>query len=583
MFLKKHGREKDGKSHIYYSLVETYRTGSGPRHRTVAYLGELNASSEKCWKKAITVLNGDGTTRQLSLFGSDVSEVPDGDGVALVDIKGVRWERPRDFGDVYLIVHLWKILGLDEFFKARISNISGEIGWDKIALISTAGRLISPGSELSIAQFFYPQSALDDLTGVPVEKINDDRLYRLLDHLLPLKDDLEKHLKTRLADLFQESFDLVLYDLTSTYFEGQYEGNPILKHGYSRDHRPDCKQLVIGLVVTKRGLPFGYQIFSGNQGDAPSLKKIIAKMEEMYGKADRVWVIDRGVASEKNLEILREHGAFYLVGTPRSLLKQYERHLVDQRDWEIIKEGITAKIVSSPGGSSEVFILCKSLSRSQKEEAIHIKFQKKMEDGLEKLKKEKNERRLFERLGRLKSQCSRVARCYQIQVPSSKEGCRLTWTKNEEAIAYAKSSEGAYLLRAYLPQVFSSKDLWMMYMQLNDAEAAFRNLKTDLGIRPVFHQKQSRIEGHILVAFLGCVLWKTLDELARQKDINLTARTILKTLHGIKSGDIILPLINGNALRLRRISQPDKEQQEILHRLGMFLPKRLISDAYVTS
>jgi transposase len=578
MFLRVHGRDKDGKFHQYYSLVETIRTARGPRQRTLAYLGELNVSEEGRWRKAITVFNGDGTATQLSLFPSDVCSVPEGDDVALVNLKGVRWERPRDFGDIYTAVQLWGLLGLDDFFRQSLSFVPAEVPWDQTVLISTVARLLAPGSELHIEQFFYPQSAMDDLTGIPPDKINTDRLYRLLDHLLPLKEDLEKHLKGKLGEIFVEPFDLVLYDLTSTYFEGAYEGNEVLLRGYSRDHRPDCKQLVIGLVVTKRGLPFGYNVFRGNQGDAPSLKMILKEMESAYGKADRIWVVDRGVASEENLSLLRQHGASYLVGTPRSMLRKYEQALIDQRDWQKVKEGITAKVVSPPEGSDEIFLLCKSEDRARKEESIHQRFQKKMEEGLEKLKKEKHERRLFERMGRLKTQCSRVARCYQIEVTSSKNGLQLSWTKDEAALRYAQASEGAYLLRGNVPG--PPDGLWNMYMQLGDAEAAFRNLKTDLNVRPIYHQKQNRIEGHILIAFLAYVLWKTLDILAKEKQIGLTARMILKTLHGIKSGDIILPLVDGRTLRLRRISQPDKDQKEILQRLGIKLPDRLAQDVY---
>lgn len=576
MFLKKHRREKDGKRHVYYSLVETMRTSSGPRHRTLAYLGELNVSEEGRWRQATTIFNGDGTSSQLHLFPSDTPSVPEGEDIALVKLKGVRWERPRDFGDVYAVVHLWKLLGLDIFFREQMSFIPAEVPWEQTALISTAARLLAPGSELSIEQYFYPQSALDDLTGIPVERINTDRLYRFLDQALPLKEDLEKHLKGKLGEIFQEPFDLVLYDLTSTYFEGAYEGNEKLVRGYSRDHRPDCKQLVIGLVVTKRGLPFGYKVFAGNQGDAPSFETILQQMKSAYGEADRIWVMDRGVASEKNLALLRQHGASYLVGTPRSFLKKYEQALLDEKDWQKVKEGITAKLITPPEGTDEIFLLCKSEDRAKKEEAIHQRFQKKMEEGLEKLKKEKNERKLFERLGRLKTECSRVARCYQIEVTSLKEGLQLTWTKDEKALQYARASEGAYLLRGNAP--VPCENLWEMYMQLNDVEAAFRNLKTDLKIRPIYHQKQNRIEGHIMIAFLAYVLWKTLDGLAKAKQIPLTARMILKNLHGIKSGDIILPLVDGKTLRLRRISRPDKNQQEILQKLGITLPNRLVPD-----
>jgi hypothetical protein len=422
VFLKSHLRQKDGKRHQYYSLVESVRTARGPQHRTLAYLGELNGSSEAAWRKTISVFNGEsGDEYQLELFPSDTPTIPSGERVVQVRLDRVRWERPRDFGQVFLAQHLWKLLGLDALLEKVMPVGDEEIPWPVMAFILTAARLIAPSSELAIEELFYPRTALEDICGVPEEKVNKDRLYRALDQLLPHKAALEGHLKSRLGELFQEPFDVLLYDLTSSYFEGLAEGNPAAQRGYSRDHRPDCVQIVIGLVVTKSGLPLGYEVFHGNQAEAPTLSQMMAKMEQLYGKASRIWVFDRGVASEKNLEALRQSGGSYLVGTPRTLLRKLEAALLDS-NWKTVREGIEVKLVPAPDGSQDTFILCRSADRRLKEAAIHERFERRIEDGLSRLVKAVESGRLQsrdvlqQRLGRLKLQYSRVARAYLFRV-----------------------------------------------------------------------------------------------------------------------------------------------------------------------
>ncbi len=583
MFIKAHSRSKDGKQHRYYSLVESVRTARGSQHRTLAYLGELNASTEAAWRKSIAVFNGDGNAQQLELFTSDTPELPTGEQVVQVVLNRVRWERPRDFGEVYLAQHLWKLLGLDDLLAQRMAGGEQRVDWHVMAFILTAARLIAPSSELAIEQDFYPRTALDDVTGVPQEKVNKDRLYRTLDKLLPHKAAIEAHLKGRLGTLFDEPFDLLLYDLTSTYFEGLAEANPAAVRGYSRDHRSDCVQIVIGLVVTRSGLPLGYEVFDGNRNDATTLQEMMARMESLYGKASRIWVFDRGVASEKNLEALRACGGNYLVGTPRTLLRKVDRALLDD-DWTTVREGVEVKLVAAPDGSRDTFILCRSAQRRQKEAAMHDRFDTKMQDGLNRLTSAVESGRLRsrdvlqQRLGRLKMECSRVARAYRVDVRGDDDSLSLSWVRDDARAAWMRHTEGAYLLRTNLTGE-SEQSLWHMYMQLNDAEAAFRTLKQDLSVRPIYHQIQRRVEAHVLVCFIAYAMYRTLDRLARSHGLAMSGRKVLAAVSTIKSGDVVLPLVDGRELRLRRVSRPDPEQSELLARLRINLPERVGVDS----
>jgi transposase len=582
VFLKVHHRSKDGKDHRYYSLVESVRTSRGPQHRTLAYLGELNGSTETAWRKSIAVFNGEGNESQLELFASDAPSVPTGERVVQVILERVRWERPRDFGEVFLARHLWHLLGLDELLEERMGRGGEEIAWPVMAFILTAARLIAPSSELGIEERFYPRTALEDICGVPEERVNKDRLYRALDHLLPHKAALEAHLKSRIGTLFEEPFDILLYDLTSTYFEGLGEGNPQARRGYSRDHRPDCVQVVIGLVVTRSGLPLGYEVFAGNQAEPTTLDQMMAKMEALYGKASRIWVFDRGVASERNLEALRRTGGLYLVGTPRTLLRKVEAELLEE-NWTRVREGIEVKRVASPDGSEDTFILCRSTDRRQKEAAIHDRFEHRMEERLGRIEASVHTGRLRsrdtlqQRLGRLKAECSRVARAYSFHVEGDEGTLSFSWTKDEAKARFLRHTEGAYLLRTNLAG-HDQSELWSMYMQLNDAEAAFRTLKQDLSIRPVFHQTEHRVKAHVLVCFLAYAMYRTLDRLAKAKGLAMTARRALDSLATIKSGDIVLPLVDGRELKLRRVSRPDPQQALLLTRLGLELPERVGTD-----
>ena len=585
MFLKVHHRTKDGKDHRYYSLVESVRTSRGPQHRTLAYLGELNGSAESAWRKSVAVFNGEGRETQLELFASDSPTIPSGERVVQVRLDRVRWERARDFGEVFLARHLWSLLGLDALLEERMERGSETISWPVMAFILSAARLIAPSSELAIEERFYPRTALEDICGVGEEQVNKDRLYRSLDHLLPHKAALEAHLKSRIGTLFEEPFDVLLYDLTSTYFEGLGEANPQARRGYSRDHRSDCVQVVIGLVVTRSGLPLGYEVFAGNQSEPMTLEGMMAKMEALYGKASRIWVFDRGVASEKNLELLRRSGGLYLVGTPRTLLRKVEKDLLEE-NWTQVRQGIEVKRVGSPDGSPDTFILCRSSDRQTKEAAIHDRFERQIEERLGRIEAAVKSGRLRsrdvlqQRLGRLKLECSRVARAYSFHVEGDGSTLSFSWAKDEAKAKYLRHTEGAYLLRTNLDG-HAESELWTMYMQLNDAEAAFRTLKQDLSIRPIHHQSEDRVKAHVLVCFLAYAMYRTLDRLAKVRGLGMTARRVLDSLATIKSGDIILPLVDGRELRLRRVSRPDARQAEILTRLGVELPERVGTDAFL--
>src|SRR6516225_2852196 len=385
MFLKRCERRKSGKKHTYWVLVESYRTPRGSRHRVVAYLGQLSRGESSGWAQLGRTLSGKRRTRpQPSLFDPPHYDEPDDDEPVLVKLKDIHLERLRGFGDVWLACGLWRLLELDVLLARIMPRGREEIPWPQMAAILTIARLCEPSSELHIEDTWYRGTALDDLLGIPDEKVNTDRLYAGLDHLLPHKDELEQHLRQRLGDLFDLKYELLLYDITSTYFEGQCPLNPLAQRGYSRDGRPDCLQVLIGLVVTEEGFPLGYEVFAGNRNDATTVDEIITAMEKKHGKADRVWVMDRGMVSEKNIARLQRSKASYIVGTPKAMLRQFERELTDNQDWHTVQEGLEVKQVSGPD-AKEVFILARSADRKAKEQATHQRFLESLEHGLRQL------------------------------------------------------------------------------------------------------------------------------------------------------------------------------------------------------
>jgi transposase len=577
MFLRKLRVHKDGKEHGYWSLVETIRTADGPRQRTLCYLGELNSSAHARWQKTIEVFNEHGESSQLKLFSSE-AEVPDDPNVARVLVKKVRVERTRRFGDCYLGLELWKQLGLAEFFAQYLDVDGADVPWSRVAAVLAINRLCAPGSELAVEQHWYPSTALDDLLHIEAGKFNDTRLYRCLDRLLPLKTKIEQHLKQRFGELFQAEFDVLLYDLTSTYVEGAAEENPMMRRGYSRDHRPDCEQLVLALIVNQDGFPFSYELFDGNRADVSTVEAILRTVERKHGKARRVWIFDRGVVSEENLVAIRKRGGQYLVGTARSKLKQFEQELLKD-DFEKIRPEVEVKQIRIPGGE-ETYILCRTMGRKEKEKAIRSRFVAKIEKALAGLEKRIVEGKLKDRdkmllcLGRIQASHPQVADLYEMAVKASKEGPRLVWRQKPEQQQWLEAREGAYLLRTNLT-VDGAADLWKKYMQLTEVEAAFRTLKSELAIRPLFHQLEKRVKAHVLVAFLGYALQVTLKHLLKRSGSECSPAQALKRLAEIRSVDIVLPTVEGREIWLRRIARLDEQQQSILHQLKMTLPERL--------
>ena len=594
MFLRAHRREKDGKDHTYWSLVETVRTPDGPRQRTLCYLGELNDSAQARWLKTIEVFNEQGETQQLKLFPSHIQPPQDDPQVARVLLNKVRLERTRQFGACWLGLELWKRLTLDRFFAEAMDEHEADVPWSRVAAVLAVNRLCTPGSELAIEERWYPSTALDDLLGIEEGKINDTRLYRCLDRILPHKTKLEQHLKQRYGELFGAEFDVLLYDLTSTYVEGAAEKNPMMRRGYSRDHRPDCEQMVIALIVNSEGFPFSYETFDGNRADVSTMETILRMVERKYGKARRIWVIDRGIVSEENLKAIRQRNGQYLVGTPRSQMKRFEAELLKE-DWTQVRPDVEVKQVAIPQGN-ETYILCRTTGRKEKEKAIRHRFSTRMEDALKGLEKTiaggrlKDRNKMERRLGKIQARHSQVNDLFEVTLRDTPKGLRLVWGMKEERKAWRDLREGAYMLRTNL-QANSTEELWSKYMQLTEAEASFRALKSELSIRPLFHQKEPRVKAHVLVAFLGYALWITLKHLLKRRPpivpqpsvsgvdnaqpvSPMKALTLLSTL---QSADIVLPTTDGREIRLRRITEPTTEQKSLLHQLGLSLPERLKS------
>jgi transposase len=422
---------------------------------------------------------------------------------------------------------------------------------------------------------------LADLLGIPSEKINEQRLYRALDTLLPHKEALEVFLKDRLGTLFGVEYDLLLYDVTSTYFEGQAEANSLAQRGYSRDHRPDCKQVCIGLVVSKCGMPLGYEVFAGNRVDVTTLQEIVQTMERRYGQADRIWVGDRGMVSAANIAFLKQSGRHYIVGTAKSMLKRFERELLSE-DWHAIRDGLEVKLCPSPDGE-ETFVLCRSRDRCEKEKAMHGRFEQRIEEGLRRIEASCRNQRLepllvAQRLGRLMGQNSRAAGLFHTEIKSSSEGrATLYWKKIESWRDWAALSEGCYLLRSNVRD-WSDEDLWKAYIQLTEAEAAFRIHKSDLGLRPIWHQKEERVLAHILVCFLAYVLWKTLAQRCQRAGLGHEPRRVFEELGKIQLVDVVLPTRQGTEIRRRCVTQPTDHQAILLTHLGINLPSIPLTD-----
>jgi len=567
---------RNGKSYKYWRLVRSVRHGSRVRQEVVADLGRLDASARKQATRLARHFLGP-KANEPELF-EDTEEL----GSANVKLGEIRLERGRAFGAVWLAWQLWKALELDEFCDQHLARGREKIAWSQIAAILVIARLCEPSSELHIAEDFYRRTALEDILGVAAESVHHTRLYQGLDELLLHKEALEIHIQKRLGGLFSLDYDLLLYDVTSTYFEGEALANPMAKRGYSRDSRPDCKQVCIGLIVTRDGYPLGYELFDGNRIDVTTVEEIVEKMEERHGRAGRVWVMDRGMTSESNLEWLREGGRKYLVGTPKSEMRKWQRELVDREGWKQIREGLEVKLCKGPDGP-ETFILCRSADRSKKEQAMHDRFAKRIRERLASLERRlannsKIDRVQVERqIGRILERNSRAAGKFEVHVveeSSHKSGVKLDWKERDEWADWARLTEGTYILRSNVDE-WSERELWQTYIQLTQAEAAFRIHKSDLRLRPIWHQTEERVKAHILVCFLAFALWKTLEGWQSRAGLGNSPRTILEELARIQSVDVVVPLEDRPIMRLRCVVRPDEAQAALLQRLGLRLPARL--------
>ena len=574
MFIRPCYKRKNGKKHAYWALVESYRTERGPRQRVVSYLGHLKASERQGVKQAAQGNRRSGF-KQLQLFETSNASEPQW---VEVDAAHVRVEHELAFGGPWLALQLIKTLKLDTLLEELMPQGREDIPFSKMALVLIICRLSHPSSELHIAEHYYDKTALPDLLGIAPAKVYDQRLYRSLDRLLPHKAALETHLKKRLGALFDLKYDLLLYDVTSTYFEGDGQGNPMAQRGYSRDKRSDCKQVCIGLVVSKGGMPLGYEVFEGNRNDVKTWQEIVTTMEARYGKADRIWCGDRGMMSKENLAFMQAEDRRYIIGASKGTLKQCEQALL-QTDWKTIREGLEVKLCPNPQGDHETFILCRSRDRQAKEKAMHQRFEKRIDEALEKLKVSCGKRRyqketIDRRVGRIMARNSRAAGLYEVTVTQSDQGTSVEWTKKASWRRWAQLSEGCYLLRTNVTD-WSAEDLWRAYIQLTEAEAAFRIHKSDLKLRPIWHQKEDRVLAHILVCFLAYVLWKTLSQMTRAAGLGDEPRRIFDELDSIGLVDVILPTRQGVDIRRRCVRKPTEHQAILLSRLGLTMPRQL--------
>lgn len=590
MFLRRLVRRKNGKPHTYWALAESYRTAAGSRQRIVAYLGELAGDGQDGWTQLGAHLGGEAPRRrpQRSLFDPPRRDPPRDDEPLLVRLSSLRLERTRDFGDVWLAWGLWRMLGLDELLEREQPAGREDVSWAAVAAILVIARLCEPASELHIADTWYRRTALEELLGVRPEQVHTDRLYKGLDHLLPHKEALERHLRERWSELFNTSCELLLYDVTSTYFEGDMEACPLAQRGYSRDSRGDRPQVCIGLVVTEDGFPLGYEVFAGNTNDSQTVQTMIESLERKHGALNRVWVMDRGMVSEQNLEFLRARGGQYIVGTPKQQLRDFEQQLTEQ-DWTEAQAGVEVKLVPGPDGQ-ETFLLARSADRRAKELAMHEKFTLRLEEGLQKLQaaaasgRLKDEAAAGVRLGRLLERNWRASHAFDVTIkslpePRGKQRLEITWQPNARFGDWAQLADGCYLLRSNVTGV-DAATLWGRYIQLTEAEWAFRITKDELAIRPIWHQKEHRVQAHILVCFLAYALWKTLAGWMRKGGLGDAPRTVLEEFAKLKSGDVALTARKPGAhderrITLRCVTEPDEAQAMLLKRLGLTLPRRL--------
>lgn len=574
MFLRETNRCKDGKDHRYYSVVENRRVRDGRCvQKTVLYLGEINDSQKASWVRAIEVVEGR-QRRQLALFPED-RKIPEGVGeIVRLRMEGLELRRPRQWGACWLACELWEMLGLGRFWRDRLGVSGKGTRWCNVLQTLVSYRLIDPGSEWRLHRYWYDHSGMGDLLGEDFSIAEKDTLYRCHDKVLRHRNELFQHLRGKWEDLFGTRFDVLLYDLTSTYFESAPPFADKRQFGYSRDKRSDCVQIVVALVVTPEGFPLAYEVLPGNTQDKQSLRGMLREIGKRYGEAERVWIMDRGIPTEEVLEEMRgaEVPVRYLVGTPRGHLSRYEAEL-SRRCWEGVRENVRVKLLAKEG---EVYILAESQDRRHKERAIRLRKLRKFLGRLKELRIQKTIDRdhLLKKMGAAEKEAGRFARLIEVRIPEEGEPINeqtFYWKLNREKYRRLRWRDGRYLLRTNQAGT-DPGELWKQYMVLTEVEEAFRNLKGDLAIRPIYHQLESRIEAHIFVAFMAYCLHVTLRQLARAYAPGLTPRSILEQMKTIQMIDVHIPTTDGRELKMSRHTKPDKTQQLLLTQLKLKLP-----------
>jgi transposase len=598
MFLRRYHRSKDGKTHTYYALVESVRTEAGPRQRVVAYLGELNHDEERRWLRTVLFHNRQGDGRQLRLFPDDGDVgLPDDPNVARIDLNSVGWANPRRFGDVWLGLWLWRHLKLDEIVDRHVPQGKETIRPADIVAIEVINRLCAPCSEFALAEHWYASTGLEDLLGVPDSAVTKDRLYRTLDRLLAAQEAIERDMKEQLGTLFQLDYSLVLYDLTSTYFEGQAAENELARRGYSRDHRADCKQVVVALIVTRDGFPLAHRTFAGNTRDLKTVQTIVTEIETQFGKSGRIWVMDRGMISDESLKFLGAPGRRYLLATRRGELAEFQAKL-GKDGWKRLPKNPQVEVKLFKRGEVH-YLLARSRPRRKKERAIRRRQRRGLAKDLKRLcnlidkGKLKKRDKILERVGRLKGRFPKARPFVTVNV-TTRGRPRLEWSWDRMKYKQALATDGAYLLRSNQPG-WTAREFWETYIQLTVVERAFRVLKSELLLRPIWHHYGGRTRAHVMVCVLAYALWKTLDHLAKQaglvtkirkpdprrprsspKPRRMTPQVILRELAEIEIGDILMKTTDGQQLVLRRVARPEPEQARILEALKLTMPERLV-------
>lgn len=582
MFLKRHQVRKDGKQHVYYSLSESIRVGRDRVvQRRLLNLGELNTNQMERWQRTIEVIEENGAAQQMRLFTDREGQAPaEADRYnAEVLLSTLQVRRPRSFGAPWVGCRMWQELQLDAFWSERLGDHRGPVEWAKVLELLAVNRLCAPGSELSVHERWFGQTAMDVLLGCDARVAGKDRLYRALDKAVEHKDALLAHLQGRWQNLFAADCQILLYDLTSTYFEGAAEEVPKAKRGYSRDHRPDCVQVLVALVVSSEGFPLCYEVFEGNRNDVTTLEEVLEKIETKYGCRGRMWVFDRGIVSEENLEQLRARGAAYLVGTPKRLLQEFEQSLLTG-EWQEVsgREGVKVQLLERGG---ETYVLARSAARASKESSMRRRQLVAFHRDLRALSASvsagrlKNADQIHLRLGRLHERYASM-RPYLAECRLERQGrgrLRLIWRWHKERLRHARLRDGAYLLRTNLDPM-EPECLWQQYIQLTEVESAFRCLKSELSLRPIWHRIERRVEAHILVAFLGYCLWVCLKHRLKAIAGSLTPARLLDAFQSIQLVEVWFQLRDGRQLCLPRITQPEKHQALLLAQLGWELPEQ---------